>query len=323
MYGPTETTIWSSLERVESAEGPLAIGRPIRNTRMYVLDRSRQLVPPGVAGELYIGGAGLARGYWRRADLTDERFVPDTVGGIAGARMYRTGDLARHLPDGRIQCLGRIDDQVKVRGFRIELGDIESTLERHPAVKQAVAAVHQEGGGDRRLVAYVVHDAGQDATGSELRKFLRHELPDYMVPSLFVPIDRVPLTANGKVDRRALPSPYEHSHRASERVPPRTPAEEQVAEIWRQVLGTRDISVHDNFFEIGGHSLLSMKAISGIEERMGVRIEPGRFVMDTLEQIAAACERAAGSAQRSPLPLRADSQSGGGPPRALKAGPLA
>jgi amino acid adenylation domain-containing protein len=296
MYGPTETTIWSSVERVSDAEGAVAIGRPIRNTTMYVLDRWGQPMPVGMAGELYIGGAGVARGYWRRPELTAERFVPDPVSRREGDRIYRAGDGARFLPDGRLECLGRIDDQVKVRGFRIELGEIEAVLERHPAVAQAVASVQADASKDRRLVAYVAHAPGEEATASELRRFLRQELPDYMVPSLFVPVESLPLTPNGKVDRGALPNPFGEGSRQGERVAPRTPTEQAVASIWAGVLDRPDISIHDNFFDIGGHSLLSMEAIAAIEKQIGVRLNPAQFMMDTLEQISAMCDQMSGGA---------------------------
>jgi len=296
MYGPTETTIWSSVERVTDAEGAIPIGRPIRKTTMYVLDRWGQPLPVGVAGELFIGGAGLARGYWHRPELTDERFVADPVSRREGARIYRTGDSARYLPDGRLECLGRIDDQVKVRGFRIELGEIEAVLERHPAVAQAVASVQADASNDRRLVAYVTHVPGEETTASELRRFLRQELPDYMVPSLFVPLESLPLTPNGKVDRGALPNPFGEGPRHGERVAPRTPTEQVVASIWAGVLDRPDISIHDNFFDIGGHSLLSMEAIAAIEKQIGVRLNPAQFMMDTLEQISATCEQMTGGA---------------------------
>jgi acyl-CoA synthetase (AMP-forming)/AMP-acid ligase II/acyl carrier protein len=292
MYGPTETTIWSSVERVRTAEPPISIGRPIPGTKLAVVDRWGQLLPVGVPGELYIGGRGVARGYWRRPELTAERFVRDAFSDHAEGRFYRTGDLARYLPDGRLECLGRLDDQVKVRGFRIELGDIEAALERHPAVKQAVASVQADAAGDRRLVAYVLPTPGGDeATASELRRFLRQELPDYMVPSLFVTVETIPLTANGKVDRRSLPSPFGQTRRSNDRVAPRTPVEQEVAAIWSEVLDRPDVSVHDNFFDIGGHSLLSMEAIAGIEKRLGVRLHPAQFMLDTLEQISATCEQ--------------------------------
>jgi acyl carrier protein len=257
---------------------------------MWVLDRWGQPLPAGIPGELCIGGAGLAREYWRRPELTAERFVPDPFS--SGGRLYRTGDLARFLPDGRLQCLGRVDHQVKLRGFRIELGEVEAALHRHPAVKQALAVVQSDAAGDRRLVAYLVPLAGeQEPTASDMRRFMRQEVPDYMIPSLFVTLDSLPLTANGKLDRRALPNPFSGGRRSSERVAPRTPTEQAVAAIWQRVLGRPDISVHDNFFDVGGHSLLSMEAIAAIERELAVRLNPAQFMMDTLEQISASCDQ--------------------------------
>jgi amino acid adenylation domain-containing protein len=292
LYGPTEAAIevtaWRC--RPEDGDAPVPIGRPIANCAMYIVDDWLHPVPPGMVGELCIGGVQVGRGYLGRPQLTAERFVADPFSEVPGARMYRTGDLAKLRSDGAILYLGRLDFQVKIRGFRIELGEIEAELQKHPAVRQAVVAVAQHESGDHRLVAYVVFAAGEEATTSELRKFLRQQLPDYFVPSLFVPLDAIPLTESNKVNRRALPSPLGVVQSTTRRVPPRTPAEEAVAAIWREVLGTPDISVHDNFFEAGGHSLLSLKVIARIEQQMGVRISAPRLMMDTLEQIALACD---------------------------------
>jgi amino acid adenylation domain-containing protein len=289
MYGPTETTIWSTIARVESGDGPVSIGRPIANTEVYVLDAALRPVPVGVPGELCIGGAGVARGYLGRAELTAARFVADPFSGRAGARLYRTGDLARFRADGRLECLGRIDHQVKIRGFRVELGEIESVLAAHPAIRQAVTAVRDGSGGDKRLVAYVVYEPDQTATVSELRKHAKASLPDYMVPSFFVELSALPLTANGKVDRRALPDPMGAAPAGAEPEPPRTPVERRVAEIWQAALGVPAVGLKDNFFDIGGHSLLSMQVIAHIERDLGVRVPPRAMIMDTLEQIAARC----------------------------------
>jgi amino acid adenylation domain-containing protein len=292
MYGPTETTIWSACERVTPG-GPITLGRPIANTQIYLLDRHRHLeLLIGVPGEVYIGGDGVARGYRNRPDLTAERFVPDPFAASTGARLYRTGDLARALPDGRLAFLGRVDHQVKVRGHRIELGEIEAVLERHEAVRQAVATVHEDASSDRRLVAYIVSEEGEDVTSSDLRRFARAHLPDYMVPSFFVSMDALPLTPNAKVDRRALPAPFAQQTRQGERVEPRTPMERLVADVWKDVLHIADVSVHDNFFDVGGHSLVSVQVVARIEAQTGVRINPARLVLDTLEQISAACEQA-------------------------------
>ena len=292
VYGPTETTIWSALQPVTSpGEGGVPIGLPIANTALHLFDRSLQLVPVGVVGELYIGGAGLARGYLGRPALTAERFVPDPFAG-PGARLYRTGDLARRLPGGEIEFLGRADHQVKVRGFRIELGEIEAVLGAHPAVRQAVVAVREEGAPrSAQLVAYVVA-AGPAANPGTLRAALREELPEYMVPSLFVLLPELPLTPNGKVDRKALPSPTADPlgqlGPGREVVAPRTPVEEKVAAVWAEVLGVTRIGVHDNFFELGGHSLMATQVISRLEEAF--RIELGLPAIFKTPTVAALSE---------------------------------
>jgi acyl-coenzyme A synthetase/AMP-(fatty) acid ligase len=287
LYGPTETTIWSTVERV--ASGTVTIGRPIANTQTYVLDRHLQPMPVGIPGELFIGGDGLARGYRQRPDLTADRFLPNPFG-PAGARMYRTGDLARFLPDGRIECVGRVDHQVKVRGFRVELGEVESALV-HPAIKETVVYAEEVSAGDKRLVAYVVYHPGESLTASELRKLVRATLPEYMVPSFFVKLDRIPLTPNGKVNRRALPGPFQGTGPERERVAPQTPTEMRIAEVWQRVLGIGDISAADNFFDIGGHSLLSMRVVAEIERVVGARLNPRVMFLESLRQIAAQCDR--------------------------------
>jgi amino acid adenylation domain-containing protein len=285
MYGPTETTIWSTVARVER-DAPINLGTPIANTQIYIVDKHMQPVPLGVAGELCIGGDGVALGYLNRPELTAERFVANPFS--PGTRMYRTGDLARFTREGTLVYLGRTDFQVKVRGFRIELGEIEALLSRHPDIHQAVATTYDDAAG-RRLVAYVVYRAGAEPTGTELRRFVRAELPDYMVPSLFVQMDSLPLTPNGKVDRRALPPPIEQA-RHVERVPPRTEMEQLIATVWSEALGGREVSIHDNFFDIGGHSLLSVQVIAKLEKKVGVRL-PQRYLTDTLEQISVAYEQ--------------------------------
>ena len=288
LYGPTETTIWSTAERLSA--GHVTIGRPIANTQTYVLDRNLQPMPVGVSGELYIAGDGLARGYRRRPDLTAERFVPNPFG-PAGSRMYRTGDLARFLADGRLECLGRVDHQVKVRGFRVELGEVESALAGHPAIKDAVVFAEEVTAGDKRLVAYVVYQPGESLTVSELRKLVRVTLPEYMVPSFFVKLDRIPLTLNGKVNRRALPGPFQGGGSDRERVAPQTPTELRIAEVWQRVLGIPEISAGDNFFDIGGHSLLSMRVLAEIDRVIGAKLSPRVMFLESLRQIAAQCDR--------------------------------
>jgi amino acid adenylation domain-containing protein len=269
LYGPTETTVWSTMATVERGS-PITIGRPIANTRVYVLDRGRQPVPVGVAGEIAIGGDGVAQGYLNRRDLTAERFVPDPF--APGAPMYLTGDLARHLPDGRIEHLGRFDHQVKIRGFRVEPGEIEATLVASSDVAAAVVVGQARVPGDTRLVAYVVPE-GTAPTPSELRRRLRAVLPEHMVPSLFVALDALPLSANGKLDRAALPTPPPLDHDGStSSAMPCTAIEEQMAVIWSRILGVDHVGVHDDFFELGGHSLLALRLLVDVERELGVEV---------------------------------------------------
>jgi amino acid adenylation domain-containing protein len=291
VYGPTETTIWSTVERVTAGPAAITIGRPIGNTQAYVLDGAGQPVPVGVLGELYLGGDGVALGYRNRPALTAEKFVPDPYGGQAGGRLYRTGDVARWLPDGRLHCLGRVDHQVKVRGFRIEPGEIEAALAAQPAVAHAVVTVQPDPSGESRLVAYVVPHDGGSVTASDLRRELRRTLPDYMVPSVFISLDALPLTANRKVDRRALPPVFASTSASERHIEPSTPAERAIAEIWQAVLGVDRISADANFFDIGGHSLLAMRVLSRIEDKFGLRLGPRVLMLDTLAQMAAHCER--------------------------------
>ncbi len=268
-YGPTEGTVWSSVHETRTLAGhrSVPIGRPIANARIYLLNDCLQPVPIGAPGELYIGGAGITRGYLKRPALTAERFVPDPFGSSSGSRLYRTGDLARFLPDGEIKFLGRSDHQVKVRGYRVELGEIEAVLTRHPAVQAAVVVAQQDDSDELRLVAYVVPVAGQTVAPSELRDFLRTSLGEYMVPASFALLDRLPRTANGKVDRRALPALARIEPAAQEVfVAPHTPVEQELAAILCAVLGLEQIGIHTNFFAAGGHSLLAIKAISRIRE---------------------------------------------------------
>jgi amino acid adenylation domain-containing protein len=273
-YGPTETTVCASMLRVDERyeEGP-PIGRPILNTRIYLLDQSLEAVPVGVAGELHVGGIGLARGYLGRPDLTAERFMPDPFSGVEGARLYKTGDLARYLPDGNIDFMGRIDDQVKVRGFRIELGEIEAVLGLHPAIRDVVVIVREDIAGDKRIVAYVVPRSADSPASSELRSFLREQVPEFMVPSTFVFLDEMPLMPNGKIDKRALPVP-ERSRDDLENVyvGPRNDAEDRLTELSAKLLGMEKVGVHDDFFELGGHSLLATQLISRVRQEFDVEI---------------------------------------------------
>ena len=270
LYGPTETTIWSTAEEVgESSIGStVSIGRPIGNTRVYVLDETLAPVPVGVSGELWIAGSGVARGYWERPELTAERFVADPFVNDPGARMYRTGDVARWRRDGRLEHLGRRDHQVKLRGYRIELGEVEAVLERHEGVARAVVACRAVAG-ESRLVAYLVGEAREARV---LDEFARDHLPAYMVPSAWVFLDELPLTPNGKVDRRALPEPEGVGVGTVEYLAPRSQMEQTIARIWCEVLGIERVGIHDGFFQLGGHSLQLMAVSTRLESDLGRRV---------------------------------------------------
>lgn len=298
MYGPTETTIWSAVQCIEMGDDPISIGKPIANTQLYILDRNMQPVPLGVYGELYIGGAGLSRGYLNRPELTAESFIPDPFSQDPGVRLYRTGDKARFLSAGTIEFSGRLDFQVKIRGFRIELGEIETVCASHPAIQQAIVMPREITNGDVRLVAYIKYDAHDEPTVSELRRFLKDKLPDYMVPSMFVTMDTFPKTPNGKIDRKQLPVPAGmRTDTGLSFEPPDSDMEKLIADVWQQVLGTDSFSVHDNFFDLGGHSLLSMKVLYYLEKRLGIRISPREIIFKNLGQLAALCEEESDSKQ--------------------------
>jgi natural product biosynthesis luciferase-like monooxygenase protein len=273
MYGPTETTVWSATHRVDSAAGAPPIGRPIANTEFYILDRHLQPVPVGVAGELFIGGAGVARGYLRRPELTAERFVLHPFGRESDARLYRTGDLARYQADGTVEFLGRIDHQVKIRGHRIELGEIEHALTNHAAVREAVVVAREEAPGDVRLIAYVGVNGGPTPTSSTLRDFLARSLPAAMIPGSFVVLDALPRTANGKLDRHALPTPDQvHSDHTAPVAAPRTPIEATLAEIWKRVLRVEHVGVDDSFVDLAGNSLSSIQVAFGIRSAFQIEL---------------------------------------------------
>jgi amino acid adenylation domain-containing protein len=299
LYGPTETTIWSTVARVEPGTGAVPIGRPIARTRAYVLDGRMQPVPAGVLGELYIGGAGLARGYLKRPELTMERFVPDPF--RRGERLYRTGDVARRRHDGQIEYVGRNDDQVKIRGFRIELGEVEAAIGRHPALREAAVAANDDGQGGRRLVAYLVSGGERAKVQDEVRDLLRTQLPDYMVPSAFVFLDALPLTANRKVDRKALPAPV--VVRSAPAVTPRSETERVVAATWGEVLGVPGISVHDDFFTLGGHSLQAAQIMARLRAAFPLEL-PLRllFQSPTVEGLATAIDALAWAARGAMAP---------------------
>jgi amino acid adenylation domain-containing protein len=275
MYGITETTVHVTYRRIERADveggAGSVIGVPIPDLCIRVLDPQGEPVPIGVPGEMYVGGGGVARGYLNRPELTAARFVRDSFSEDAGARLYRSGDLARRLPNGDLEYLGRIDHQVKIRGFRVELGEIEAALSQQPEVREVVVIVREEGG-DRRLVAYVVGSAQGDDLAGELRARLRRLLPEYMVPSAFVLLDRLPLNQNGKVDKKALPAPGAPGGSGRDRVPPRGPVEEAVAAVWKEVLGLESVSVHDNFFDLGGHSMLAARLLGRLHEAFAVDV---------------------------------------------------
>jgi hypothetical protein len=291
LYGPTEATVLSTSDPVSGPVAGHPIGRPLANVRLYVLGRDLGLAPTGAPGELCIGGAGVGRGYLGRPGLTAEKFVPDPFGGEPGARLYRSGDRVRWLPDGRVEFLGRTDRQVKVRGFRVEPGEIETALESHPAVAGAVVVPRPDGAGGTRLVAYVVAAAGADADPAALRAHLRERLPEHMVPSAFVALDAFPLNANRKVDREALPAP-EAAEEPREPAAPLTPTERAVAEVWEEALGTGRVGIGDNFFDLGGHSLLLVRVHARLRERFPGRVELiDLFEHRTLGELAAHLDR--------------------------------
>jgi amino acid adenylation domain-containing protein len=272
LYGPTETTIWSTIAKVEPSESPVSIGRPIANTQIYILDSHLQPVPAGVHGELYIGGDGLARGYLNRPELTAEKFVANPFSNQPGARLYRTGDRARYRADGNIEFLGRGDNQVKIRGYRIELGEIEAALNQHPTVKDSVVVARaRDSTGEKELVGYIVANQDSVASTSDLRSLLREKLPDYMIPSAFVFLNALPLTPNRKVDRSKLLPPDDSRPSLDQGfVEPRSEIEELVAQVWREVLKLDKIGVYDNFFELGGHSLLATRVVARLRSNFNV-----------------------------------------------------
>jgi amino acid adenylation domain-containing protein len=284
VYGPTETTVWATAAEISSSASPITIGRPLANVRTYVLDSEGTQVPVGLPGELTIGGAGVALGYHARDTLTADRFVPDPFTITPGTKMYRTGDLVRWRADGQLEFLGRLDRQVKVRGHRIELGEIENALERHPAVRQAVAAVQATKSGDRVLVGYLV-PVGAIEPG-DLRRFLRDTLPDYMIPSFFRKLEQFPLTPNGKIDRNRLPDIEFDATR--EIVAPRTDLERALVSLWEEALDVHPIGVTDNFFDLGGHSLLAARLCARLCEQTGRRLHVAAlFQTPTVAELAA------------------------------------
>jgi amino acid adenylation domain-containing protein len=308
VYGPTETTVWSAAGPIAPAPAPVEVGPPIAGTQMYVLDANLRPVPPGVVGEVYLGGAGMARGYHGQPGLTAERFVPDPLRGTPGARLYRTGDLARWRDTGRLEVLGRVDHQVKVRGFRIETGEIEAVLATHERVAQAVVTAQTPAGGPDavpQLVAYVApaDPAGGALDPGALRRHLQTHLPDYMIPAKFVQLEAIPLTPNGKIDRAQLPVPNWGSERSARREPPQTPVQIRLAEIWTDLLPpSGPLGRHDNFFSLGGHSLTATQLIARIRTVFGVDL-PLRtlFTHATVAELASLLEES-GAGVSTPAP---------------------
>ncbi len=285
LYGPTETTVWSTGTRLQSPLDEITIGRPIDNTQVYILDGNMNPVLPGVVGELYIGGDGVADGYINRPELTAERFIENPF--EPGTRLYRTGDLVRLNNRGELVCLGRSDFQVKLRGFRIELGEIEYALASHDAVSQATVTVKEERSGDARLIGYYILVPNMECTQTELRRHMRQFLPEYMIPQILVSVQELPMTPNGKVDKKALPEPFniEKADNAGY-VPPKTVEEKFLVEIWQRILNVTQVSINDNFFDLGGHSLLCMDLIFEIERSSSTRLSPRDILMNSLHQIA-------------------------------------
>ncbi|MCC5666144.1 amino acid adenylation domain-containing protein [Nostoc sp. CHAB 5784] len=292
MYGLTETTIWSAASQIKTDGKIVPISHPIANTQLYILDQHSQLVPIGVAGELHIGGDGVARGYFKRPDLTAEKFIPNPFSKET-TRLYKTGDLARYLPNGEIEYIGRIDNQVKVRGFRIELGEIETLITQHQGIQETVVVVRSDSADSQRLVAYIVPQKNQTLRITELGGFLKSKLPNYMVPTAFVILETLPLTPNGKVDRKALPAPELTQLSSPNYIPPATPIENLLAGIWAEILGLNKVGIHDNFFELGGHSLIATRVMSQIRQVFQIEL-PLRclFEKPTIAELAKEIEAA-------------------------------
>ena len=290
-YGPTEVTYGATAFEFQAASEPdreVPIGRPFANYQVYIVDGELQPVPIGVAGELLIGGVGVARGYWNRPELTAEKFMPDPFSNLPGARLYRSGDLARYRPDGNIEFLGRLDNQVKIRGYRVEPGEIEAALEQHPGVERAVVTARESPAGDQRLVAYVIPTPAQDVSAAGLRSFLRDQLPGYLVPTAFRFLETLPLMVNGKIDWKALPAPdWTSAGRDEALVAPRDALEARLVRIWEKVLGVSPIGIRDSFFDLGGHSLLAVSLFAEMEKAFARRLPLATlFQAPTVEQLA-------------------------------------
>ncbi|MBW4506976.1 MAG: amino acid adenylation domain-containing protein [Scytonematopsis contorta HA4267-MV1] len=302
MYGPTETTIWSAASQIRQSSKLVPISCPIANTQLYILDKHSQLVPVGVAGELHIGGEGLARGYLDRPDLTAKKFIPNPFSCKPASRLYKTGDLARYLPSGEIEYIGRIDHQIKIRGYRIELGEIETALYQHSAVRETVVVVQEDSLLSQRLVAYVVVNPeetlsvsireGEASLAGILRSFLKLKLPNYMIPTAFLILEALPLTPNGKIDRKALPAPdLIGSELEKTYIAPQTTVEKQLAIIWTQVLGLENLGINENFFDLGGHSLLATQVISRANQIFKIKLPLRQlFESPTIAELATSIE---------------------------------
>jgi amino acid adenylation domain-containing protein len=295
-YGPTETAVGCCIHEVRPVDpktGPVAIGRPIANTQLYILDGNLQPVPAGVKGDLYIGGDGVARGYLNRRDLTEKKFIPDPFSGKNGARLYKCGDLARYRKDGILEYLGRADDQVKVRGYRIELGEIEAALAAYAGVQTCTVLAIENAPGNKQLVAYAVLRGNEPLSAEDLKDFLKQSLPEHMVPAQFVFLDSFPLTQNGKIDRKSLPAPtHGDISAAHEFIAPRTETEQKVAAMWVELLKVERIGVHDDFFDLGGHSLMAIKALSRIREEFDVHLPLSTLLRTpTVAQLAALLDK--------------------------------
>jgi len=290
MYGPTETTIWSTCCQLTDKDVEIQVGKPIANTQVYIVNKDNQPNPIGVAGEMLIGGTGVTCGYLNRPNLTQKMFIPDIFRKNSSPhKLYKTGDMACYLPDGSIKVLGRIDNQIKLRGYRIELGEIETVLENHPSIKQAASIVREDEPGDKRLVGYSVINQGYLFSGIELQKYLKTKLPEYMVPSIFIQIETMPLTLNGKINRRALPKP-DRKRESFEQIfsPPKTKIEKTLSKLWSKTLKIDEVGIHDNFFDMGGNSMLSVQLVGLLEEKLGITIPIVKFyqypTIDTLSQ---------------------------------------
>jgi acyl carrier protein len=309
-YGPTETTITATLYDAGRApeSQPLIsvpIGRPIANMCAYVLDEKMEPMPVGARGELYIGGVGLARGYLNQTELTADNFRPHPFSDKLGARLFRTGDLVRYLPTGNLEFIERVDAQVKVRGFRIELGEVEAALREHDEIDEALVVLREDGAGEQRLVAYVLakQNGGPALTTAGLRRRLKEKLPEYMLPQAFVLLDAFPLTANGKVNHRALPEPDTTTEMEKSFIAPRTSVEEQLAAMWSKLLGVEHVGIHDNFFDLGGHSLLLTQMASYLRNSFEIELPLRKlFELTTIAELAAMIETGQESNARLPTP---------------------